>query len=147
MRCFLHFAILTILVANSTFADEKVRKEPERVRPVVRWSGVVVDPNLEKEKPANLMIVNREDLAALWKAWKPKEQVPDIDFESYFVIVVTASKHTTFVVQITVEDDGDGSHLTRILGGEKDIEGFGYGMAVFRRDKVKKLGGIVLPAK
>ncbi|WP_020469673.1 hypothetical protein [Zavarzinella formosa] len=83
----------------------------------------------------------------LWKAWRPKEQVPNIDFSSYFVVIVTASKHTTRVMQINVADDGDGSLLTSRLSGEKEMDGFGYGLAVFQRAKLKTFGKKAIPAK
>lgn len=145
MPHFLRWAVPAV-VLTALMAPDSV-PAADQVQAVVRWSGTVADPDQEAKKPAGGVVTDWKEFAALWKAWRPNEQKPDIDFASHFVLVVTRQKHTTFVMQINVMDDGDGRVLSGGLGGEKEIPGFGYGLAVFPRGKVKTLGGKAIPAK
>lgn len=146
MRRVIVWALPLTLVA--VLAADGEGAEPEPIKPVVSWSGTVADPALEANKPPLGLVVNHKAFAALWKTWRPAEAIPNIDFGSYFVLVITRPKGSTFIIQILERPDGK----TAVVSGqgpigEKELPGFGYGLAVFPRNKVKMIGGKEIPAR
>ncbi|HKB02321.1 MAG TPA: hypothetical protein VKD90_08880 [Gemmataceae bacterium] len=135
------------LIAGVILAASGVAAGADPVKAAVGWSGAVADPALEAKKPADGLVGNGKDFAALWKAWRPNEEVPDVDFGSYFVLVVTRPKGHTFVIHLLPVGGGDVKVLSGTPVGGKELPGFGYGLAVFPRDKVKSIGGKEIPAK
>jgi hypothetical protein len=129
-----------ILFGTALLTSVAAAMGDEVVRPVVRWSGTVGDPALLKHKPQSGIITSQKDFADIWKAWRSGEQIPDIDFENHFAFVATAAKQKMFVIQLNVDKDGRAAPLGGQLGSDKDIPGFGYGLAVFPRAKVKSIG-------
>ena len=142
MRSLIARAVL--LGVGTTLAAPAAGADP--IPAAVRWSGVAADPTLEAKKPADGLVGNGKDFAGLWKAWRPNEQVPDVDFGSYFVLVVTRPKGHTFVLHLLPGDGGDARYLAGQPAGGKELAGFGYGLAVFPRAKVTSIGGKAIPA-
>jgi hypothetical protein len=117
--------------------------------PVVRWSGVIEDPEKEKAKPKDDIITNQKELALLWKQWREKEEPPLIDFATHFVLVKTLENRKLSFVHYSTDTE---AALTYTFTTEADkagvpklVPGFGYAVAVIPREKVKSYKGKPLP--
>jgi hypothetical protein len=114
----------------------------EFVRPVVRWSGTIPDAGKEEARSNSVAITDRESFAALWAAWEPGKDAPYVDFDSYFVVVVTGS-YGDVLVHLMVNGEGAGGAVVK--GGlESERQGSGYGIGVFPRAGIKTYGGKVV---
>lgn len=111
----------------------------EFVKPVVKWSGMVADAEKEAAKPKDGLIFGPKEFDTLWKAWRGDEPPPEIDFEEYFVVVTSDRRQGGFLIHLVVDAKGRGGVVSRV--GQGEMKGFGYNIAVFRRDKVKTIGG------
>jgi hypothetical protein len=110
----------------------------EFVRPAVRWSGTISDAGKETAQPESGVITWREPFAELWAAWELGGEAPAVDFESYFVVVISGP-HVDDLVHLMVDGEGKGSATVR--GGPEPVpQGFGYSIGVFPRAGIK--GGV-----
>jgi len=112
----------------------------ESVKPVVNWSGTVKELAKQKALPEHGLVVDQKGFVDLWKAWRPNEEAPQVDFSTHFVVVRTAEGRFTFIAELQVDENGAALLLTA-RGSTVYVEGFGYGLAVFPRDKVKTFAG------
>jgi hypothetical protein len=116
--------------------------KPVKVTPNRDWVAVISDENLKKQAPKEGLITDAKTFEALWKAWRPKEKVPTVDFKKEFAVVTLASGPNKPGISATL-DEGDLKILARqtLIGGD----GFGYSIATFSREGVKKVNGKELP--
>src|SRR5262245_53701894 len=115
----------------------------EFVRPAVRWSGTIPDAGKEKVQPKSGVITWREPFAELWAAWELGGEAPQVDFESYFV-VVEAGPYADGLVHLMVDGEGVGRAVVKGGSGPDPRQGFGYSIGVFRRAGVKTYRGVVV---
>jgi hypothetical protein len=133
-----------VAVALSAFAlflvpasADEPKKEP---KPTVELSGSIDDEALQKEMPANGVIVSQKGYDALAKAWGIKD-APKVDFAKE-ILVVGTWKGSVFSVKATVKD-GD---LTVSGGGTKDLRpGFRWQVKSITREGIKTVQGKELP--
>src|SRR5262245_30849468 len=103
----------------------------EFVRPAAVWSGTIPDAGKEKVKPKSGVITWREPFAELWAAWELGTEAPQVDFDSYFVVVETGP-YADSLVHLMV--DGEGRGRATVKGPAEPMrEGFGYSIGVFPR--------------
>jgi hypothetical protein len=113
-----------------------------------RWLGVVKDKKLLELKPESGVITDRETFAKVWQGWRKGESPPLIDFNKEIVVVVVDAFELTDVgVLRGVVDDPDvrphGDHRLPL----REVDGFSYGIARFRRERflpegIKTINGI-----
>lgn len=117
---------------------------PVTVAPNNNWVAVVKDEALKKHAPKSGVIVEAKEFEKLWSAWRKGEKVPAVDFTREFVVVTLASGPNRPGISATL-DDGDLKikAAQTLIGGK----GFGYSIATFDRQGVKKVNGKELPAK
>ena len=103
----------------------------EFVRPAVRWSGTIPDAGKEKVQPNSGVITWREPFAELWAAWELGKEAPNVDFESYFVVVITGPPGDVLAHLMV---DGEGVGRAVVKGASERVgQGFGYSIGVFPR--------------
>ena len=115
----------------------------EYLRPAVRWSGTIPDADKEKAAPNAGVITWHEPFAELWAAWE-LGTVPRVDFESYFVVVVTGP-YGADLCHLMVLGEGRGSAVFK--GGlEADRQGssFSFSIGVFPRAGITTCHGVVV---
>jgi hypothetical protein len=122
-----------VVVVSSARATDN-----EFVPPVTSWSGIILDEQLQKMAPTSNVLGDSTTFTKLWKSWFDKEPVPKVDFKSHFVVVLTAKPDKVSIVRFVVNNNGDGFIVCTINGKIND-KGFGYGMAVFPRERVKTI--------
>ena len=110
----------------------------EFVRPTVRWSGTIPDAGKEKVKPNSGVITWREPFAELWAAWELGGEAPHVNFESYFVVVITGPD-VSGLAHLMVDGEGNGSAVFKAWPVSRRL-GFGYSIGVFPRAGIKTYG-------
>ena len=136
-------AVLTLLLAAPAVRAEVVT-------PVQSWTGQLEDVGLEKEAPRGNVIGNKEDFAAIWKAWMSKEKIPEINFDKEFVAVLTSRTFAADSIIVQVEK----GNAHPLLAGKprkdptekiKEVKGFVFAIGVFPREGLKTVNGNALP--
>lgn len=101
--------------------------------------GKIPDAALLKLAPKSDFITDAKTFSKLWKAWRPGEAVPEIDFSKDMVIVGTADGPNLVIFEPKLQEDGDLKFVvasTRMFG-----PGFGYRMVKIAREGVKTVNG------
>lgn len=126
--------LLGVLTARAE--DEK------RVVPNRNWVGVVNNEKLKAEGPKGVLITDQKTFAKAWKAWRPDEKVPDVDFKKELVVVTYAGGPNRPGIAATVKD-GTLRIMARqtLIGGD----GFGYSLATFDRKGITHVGTEKVP--
>ncbi len=101
--------------------------------------GKIADASLQKLAPKSGFLTDQQAFAKLWKAWRPEEAVPEIDFHQHMVIVGLADGPNLVMFEPKLQKDGDLKFVvasTRMAG-----PGFGYRLVKISRDGVKTVNG------
>jgi hypothetical protein len=112
----------------------------ERIRPIKEWSGTIRDGALRKAAPQRGFLTDNKAWAKLWKTWRPKDELPAVDFTKEFIIVTTVAG----VANVHVSEgklDQQGSLNVPASATKAEGPGFGYSIAVFSRKGVKSYRG------
>lgn len=133
------FVTATIcLSCLSAFAQEKPTPEPQA------WSGKIAQDDLLKLAPKSGFITDAKSFEKLWEAWRPDEELPEVDFDKQLVLVGTVGGPNLIIMNPKLNENGD---LTFIVGGTKiGGPGFGYKLMVFSREGVKSVNGTPIDA-
>jgi len=133
--CLLALCGLSLLASSA-------EAKPVKVAPGNDWVEIVNDGTLEKHAPKDGFITDAKAFETLWKAWRPKEKVPAVDFKKEFVVVTLAGGPNRPSISATL-DEGNLKiqAIQTLIGGD----GFGYSIATFDRKGVKKVNGKELP--
>jgi hypothetical protein len=139
----LFFPLLTLILCTSITLPA-LSAEGKEIKPVKEWKGSFPDEKdepLMKVAPGNgSYIANQKDWEKLWKAWRPKEELPKIDFDKQIVFVVSgqcADNQITGTFQLTGQGDLLFGHEVTDRAGP----GFVYRIWVVDLDGVKTIGG------
>jgi len=134
------FRIAFTLTAVALLLVPVSAEEPKKAMPTVSLSGDIKDEALQKESPANGIVVSEKGWEKLAKAWSIKD-APKVDFTKE-ILVVGTWKGSSFDVTPTVKD-GD---LTVSAFGTKDLrDGFRWKIVSVKRDGIKTVQGKELP--
>jgi hypothetical protein len=134
--------LLASLVALGLIAllASAVHAEAKEVKPTKQWTGSVEDEKLQKEAPT--VIASAKTFEKVWKAWKPADKVPEVDFAKELVLVAT-TRGSRLSIRLLLEDSGNlkvGAIATRDLR-----PGFRYEMVVVPREGIKTVDGKEIP--
>jgi hypothetical protein len=121
-----------------------VAAQPKKITPGQTWVGTKDDEKLKKLAPKEGVVVEAKEFEKLWKAWRPDEKVPQVDFTKEFVLVTLASGPNKPGINATVED---GKMVVRALQTLIGGPGFGYSLATFPREGIKSINGKEFPPK
>jgi len=118
--------------------------EPIKLKPNREWGAVIRDDKLKVYAPKNGLITDQKTFEKVWKAWRPTDKTPEINFGKEFVFVAVSSGPNRVSMQAAL-DDGKLAIKTAqtLIAGE----GFGYILATFNRKDVKTVNGAALPEK
>jgi len=140
-----------LLVATVVLGLIAVAAEAQRVRPkppvkagkVVKpdndWTGKVTDNKKVKDAPAKGYITEKDAFEKLWKSWRGDEKVPTVDFTKK-IVIVTVSTGGPNVPRITARLN-EGNLQVLAISTKLAGPGFGYSIAVFDKEGIKKLNG------
>jgi hypothetical protein len=119
------------------------RAKPQPVRVIHTWSGKLADNTLRKHEPADGFVLDQENWAKLWKAWRGQENLPALDFQKQMVLVFTAEGPNNVGCTPTRDNAGNvrADAMSTLIGGP----GFGYLILCIPREGVKTVNGKPLP--
>jgi hypothetical protein len=132
------WVLVSLLVSNAIG-----QPRPEFVKPLEKWAGVVTNEKQKAAWPADGLIADEQAWAKLWTAWRPDDDVPEVEFSTsvVFVGLVPGPNRTIFAASLDAQGD-----LKITLGGTKvGGPGFGYVFAVLPREGIKTYRGQPLP--
>lgn len=135
---------LFVVVCASLFMSNAVgQPRPEFLQPSAQWTGVFKNEGPRSALPEGNLIAEEESWAKLWKAWRPEEELPEVDFAESIVYVGTAPGPNRTLFSASRAADGE---LRITLGGTKiGGPGFGYVLAVLPREGLETYQGKPLP--
>lgn len=108
------------------------------IKPTQLWGDRLQDESLRKFAPANEVVDDPEAFAKIWNAWRPAEDVPEIDFTRSLVLVATADGPNRMFANIRNAD----GNVTAVYGSTKiGGPGFGYLIAVVPREGIESING------
>lgn len=135
--------IRTLAILSALFMSLSIaHAETKEVRASKQWTGSVEDAELAKEAPE--LITNANELEKLWKSWKLKDKVPEVDFDKQ-LIVVTTTVGSKVSLTASLDDEGD-LKVTGVATSDFG-PGFRYVIATLSRDGVKTVNGKGLKKK
>jgi hypothetical protein len=114
----------------------------EFVRPAVQWSGTISDAGKEMVNLKSGVITERERFAELWASWELGKETPHVNFDSYFVAVVTGLS-VCVLAHLMMDGKGNGNAVYK-SGLVPVPQGFGYSIGVFPRAGIKTCHGVVV---
>lgn len=107
------------------------------------WFGTIQDLTLRKHAPTTRFIDNAGDWETLWRAWKPADRVPTVDFTNHVILVATDGSRKIDRFLLRMGKDADLTFAVE-FSHHKDFPGFTFGMAEVRRAGVKRIEGTPL---
>jgi hypothetical protein len=137
-RCTAAFCLIALL-STVTFAAAPV------VEPTGMWNGKVKDESLRKLSPQSGFIADAETWKTLWTAWRPGEELPNVDFTKELILVGTVPGPNQVVMRPTITDNGNVKLI--VFGTEIGGPGFGYKLIKMVKDGVKSVNGNAIEAK
>ena len=132
------FSLVTLLSAI-TFAAASV------VERTGMWSGKIKDETLRKLAPQSGFVADAETWKKLWTAWRPKDELPKVDFAKELILVGPVPGPNHVVMQPTIEESRNVKFT--VFGTEIAGPGFGYKLIKMVRDGVKTVNGKPIEAK
>ena len=122
------------ILANSVSAAE-----PEAAKEPATWNGVIKDDSLRDLAPKEGYIADQETWANVWRAWKPKAELPKIDFTKEIVLVATVFGPNRTMGKPMKDEKGNVTF--RVASTRMGGPGFGYMLAKISTEGVKTING------
>jgi hypothetical protein len=117
-------------------------KEAKEVRFTNQWTGSVDDESLKKKAPESGVITGAKAFGELFRAWKVRDKVPEVDFAKVLVLVQTTSGSN---ISIKPRLTKDGNLQVLGLATLDFAPGFRYQIMVIPREGVRTVNGKALP--
>lgn len=137
MRGRVLFLVVVVVAVPAVRADDRPVKPVPFIR---KWSGIIRDEEkLKQQAPKAGHVSDTAAFEKLWKAWRPKEAAPKVDFTRELVLVATATGPNRVAMSASLDDKGDLRVRSRatLIGGR----GFGYAIATISRRGIKSING------
>ncbi|MBA3315347.1 MAG: hypothetical protein H0T47_18925 [Planctomycetaceae bacterium] len=110
----------------------------DAMKPDRAWAGTLPNEALRAIAPAAKVVTDAKSFEKIWTAWRPGEDMPEIDFSKSIVVVGTIDGPNRMFVGLN-RDEG---HLRTQFGGTKiGGPGFGYILALVKRDGITAVDG------
>lgn len=109
------------------------------IEPSATWDAMLGDVALKEAAPKSGFVADEKAFAELWKAWRPGEDVPAVDFSKDLVIVGLANGPNKAMVRPTVDEAGDLKFL--VMQTKRGGRGFGYALVKVSREGIKTVNG------
>jgi hypothetical protein len=121
------------MVTNSTMPKAVDRQVYER------WNGVVHNEAEIRHAPPSSYISDSASWSRLWKAWRENDELPQVNFREFVVLVGTASGPNQ--VQLWPALDGAGNLTVSVTASKIGGPGFGYSMVTIGRTGIRTING------
>ena len=147
-RLFVATAVLAAVACSVAARAAEKRSGPKQAQPVNilnTWNGKMADDAPRKHAPADSFLLDQDEWAKLWKAWRGQEKLPEIDFQKQMILVFTASGPNSVGCEPRLDGQGNvrAFAMSTLIGGP----GFGYLIQCIPREGVKSVNGMPLPGE
>ncbi|MBX3440526.1 MAG: hypothetical protein KF861_23755 [Planctomycetaceae bacterium] len=130
--------VIASLAIFLQFAGSAFAADPA-VEAIQTWSGKIRDETLKKHAPESGFISDAKAWDRLYRAWRPDEDVPDLNFEETLVLVGTVPGPNLVLMTPTMNAEAD---VQFVVGGTRiGGPGFGYKLISVARQGVKSING------
>ncbi|MBY0458843.1 MAG: hypothetical protein K2V38_16010 [Gemmataceae bacterium] len=121
--------------------------KPKPVKPSKTWDGMA-PLEARKEAPKDGFVADKEALEKLWKAFRPNEKVPDVDFTRSLLVVAVNEDPNIIKAFATLDAKGDLTvgHSTTEIAFTNPVT-CNYQFALVPRDGVKSVNGKAIDKK
>ncbi|HEY2840038.1 MAG TPA: hypothetical protein VGJ26_12865 [Pirellulales bacterium] len=109
------------------------------VEPLAQWDAMLGDVALKEAAPKAGFLADEKAFSELWKAWRPGEDVPSVDFSKELIIVGVANGPNRAMVRPTIDEAGDLKFT--VVQTKRGGRGFGYAFLKMSREGVKTVNG------
>jgi hypothetical protein len=139
----MRLAALTFAVlAFAAPALAPARAEPKDGAAGRQWEGDFADGKLRRLLPKGGVIADAKTFAKVWKAWRPREKVREVDFAKELLVAACCGEGDRPVLRSVVLKGGE---LGVTWGEERRGRGVhGYAIVAISRKGVKKVNGVPL---
>jgi len=96
-----------------------------------RWDGMIAEETAKTVVGPGDFVADANSFASFWKAWRPSEAVPSVDFASDLVLVGIVPGPNRVLLEPVVDDAGRVSFM--VGGTKRGGPGFGYALVRIRR--------------
>jgi hypothetical protein len=138
-------ALLSCLLALPSLCSAGERT---LVSPVVTWQG-----SAQRNRPVGFgpheikVISNAKAFEERWKARRPKEEAPAVNFADYFAVELIQPGGDYTLLGLLLDERGKATlHGVGVQQAVDVPKGYGYTIAIFPRKGVKTVDGRDLPA-
>lgn len=115
--------------------------EGRKLEMVQEWSGILTDKKLTELAPGDGFVTNESAWKDLWQAWRPNEELPEVDFSKHLVLVSLGGMYPVGH-DVRVTDQGDlRIWISPRVPGKP---GHGYGISLIQRADIKSIFGKAL---
>ena len=129
--------VLAALALTPSLGSVAVAAEQGEVELEASWQGKVQQEGLHRHAPKAGFVAGQRGFETLWKAWRPDEPVPAVDFNKFIVLVGTVPGPNQVAMRPRLDEEGN---LTFTVAGTKiGGPGFGYAMQQVSRKGVKSV--------
>lgn len=104
-----------------------------------RWQGTSRNDDLRDEAPGRPFIVEQETWQRVWTAWRPRQEVPEIDFEQDLVLVATVRGPNRLFGPVFLGPNGN--VRMRLASTKVGGPGFGYLLMRVAREGIVSVNG------
>lgn len=111
------------------------------IEPIRTWFGVLREAEKSKLAPPQRFLSDAAAFARLWRAWKPDDQVPPVDFRTHLVIVVADDKMRIDRFRFRLSEEGDLSITLGAAASKSDPFFPSFGMALIPRAGIRTIAG------
>lgn len=112
--------------------------QPRKLAPVKSWIGQLDEKRLAEMAPAKGYVTSEAEWKKLWKAWRPGEDMPAVDFTKHLVLVGLGG---IYPVAHEARVTGQGDLQVRLSLRMPAKPGHGYGITVIERGGVTTIQG------
>jgi hypothetical protein len=134
--------VLVALILLATLAADGlpglgVDKQPVPSR---TWFGTILNLELRSVAPPGRVLTEPAAFEKLWKAWKPADLVPAVDFTKHVILVETHGSRKIDRFHLRLSKEGD-LRVEVAFSDHKDFPGFTFGMAQVSRAGIRSIAG------
>jgi hypothetical protein len=109
------------------------------VEPSATWDAMLGDVALKELAPKSGFLADEQAFAELWKAWRPGEDVPAVDFSKDLILVALANGPNRARTRPTLDEAGDLKFT--VMQTKRGGRGFGYALLMVSREGIKTVKG------
>ena len=135
------YAIVAVLFITA-LVTPAVQAEAKPLKPTAEWRGSVEDLTLQTAAPASGALTSQKAFADLWKAWKPDDKLPEVDFTKELVLVATTRGSR---LSLSAALDEQGNLQPRGISTRDLRPGFRFHLIAVSREGVKTINNKPLP--